>query len=43
VKVTNSGGVNTDNFLIIDPYGRQLIRSYPIFWIPYAASGSKLH
>ena len=37
VNETNTQGVNTYNFLIIDPYGRQLIRSYPVFWIPYAA------
>jgi hypothetical protein len=42
VKETNTDGVNTYNFLIIDPYGRQLIRSYPVFWIPFAAPGSKL-
>ena len=35
-------GVNTFNFLIIDPSGQQLIRSYPIFWLPFAAPGSKL-
>ena len=40
---TNSQGVNTYNFLVIDPFGRQLIRSYPVFWIPYAAPGSKLN
>jgi hypothetical protein len=42
VKETNTSGVNTYNFLIIDPYGQQLIRSYPVFWIPFAAPGSKL-
>ena len=42
VKETNTHGVNTYNFLIIDPYGQQLIRSYPVFWIPFAAPGSKL-
>jgi hypothetical protein len=42
VTETNTEGVNTYNFLIIDPFGRQLIRSYPVFWIPFAASGSKL-
>ncbi len=42
VHEKNSAGVNTYNFLIIDPYGQQLIRSYPVFWIPYAAPGSKL-
>ncbi len=35
-------GVNTFDFLIIDPFGKQVIRSYPIFWIPFAAPGSKL-
>jgi len=42
VQETNTTGVNTYNFLIIDPFGQQLIRSYPVFWIPYAAPGSKL-
>jgi hypothetical protein len=42
VKETTTQGVNTYNFLIIDPYGRQLIRSYPVFWIPFAAPGSTL-
>jgi hypothetical protein len=35
-------GINTFDFLIIDPFGRQLIRSFPVFWLPFAASGSKL-
>lgn len=35
-------GINTFDFLIIDPRGRQLIRSYPTYWLPFAASGSKL-
>ena len=42
VNEKNTQGVNTYNFLIIDPYGQQLIRSYPVFWIPFAAPGSKL-
>jgi hypothetical protein len=42
INETNKQGINTYNFLIIDPYGQQLIRSYPVFWIPYAAPGSKL-
>ncbi len=42
VTETNTQGVNTYNFLVIDPFGRQLIRSYPVFWIPFAAPGSKL-
>ena len=41
VSSTNGQGVNTTNFLIIDPYGRQLVRSYPVFWIPFAAPHSK--
>ncbi len=35
-------GINTFDFLIIDPFGRRLIRSFPIFWLPFAAPGSKL-
>ena len=42
VNETNTDGVNTFNFLIIDPYGQQVIRSYPVFWIPFAVPGSKL-
>jgi len=42
VQEKNTQGVNTYNFLILDPFGRQLIRSYPVFWIPFAAPGSKL-
>ena len=42
VTETNSAGVNTYNFLVIDPFGRQLIRSYPVFWIPFAPPGSNL-
>jgi hypothetical protein len=36
-------GINTFDFLVIDPFGRQLVRTYPIFWLPFAASGSKLN
>jgi hypothetical protein len=43
VTETNTSGVNTYNFLVISPYGQQLIRSYPVFWIPFAAPGSKLN
>ena len=35
-------GINTFNFLIIAPSGHQLIRTFPIFWLPFAAPGSKL-
>ncbi len=40
LSATNSQGVNTTNFLIIDPYGQQIVRSYPIFWIPFGAPHS---
>ncbi len=42
IKSKNSSGVNQNDLLILDPFGKQLIRAYPIFWIPYAAPGSKL-
>ncbi len=42
VAETNTQGVNAYNFLVIDPYGRQLIRSFPVYWIPFCAPGSKL-
>jgi hypothetical protein len=42
IPVQNSQGINTFEFLILDPYGRQIIRSFPIFWLPFAAPGSKL-
>jgi hypothetical protein len=42
IKVKNSAGVNPNDLLILDPFGHQLIRAYPIFWIPFAAPGSKL-
>ena len=40
VNANNTQGVNTTNFLIIDPYGRQLVRVYPVFWVPFAKPGS---
>ena len=42
IKSKNSAGVNQNDLLILDPFGHQLIRAFPIFWIPYAAPGSKL-
>jgi hypothetical protein len=42
VTETNTQGENTYNFLVIDPFGRQLIRSFPAYWIPFAAPGSRL-
>jgi hypothetical protein len=42
VTETNTQGENTYNFLVIDPFGRQLIRSFLVYWIPFAAPGSRL-
>jgi hypothetical protein len=42
IQTKNSSGVNQNDLLILDPFGHQLIRVYPIFWIPYAAPESKL-
>ena len=42
VTEKNSQGINTYNFLIIDPYGQQVIRTFPVFWTIFAAPGSSL-
>jgi len=42
IKAKNFAGVNQNDLLILDPFSKQLIRAFPIFWIPYAAAGSKL-
>jgi hypothetical protein len=42
IASTNSAGINNNDLLILDPFGHQLIRSFPVFWIPFAAPGSKL-
>ena len=36
ITTTNSQGINNNDFLILDPFGQQLIIDFPIFWIPYA-------
>jgi Dockerin type I domain len=36
VTSTNSSGINNNDFLILDPFGQQMIIDFPIFWIPYA-------
>ena len=36
IKATNTEGLNNNDFLILDPFGRQVIRDFPIFWIPFA-------
>jgi hypothetical protein len=38
----NSSGINTYDFKVLDPFGHQSIRSFPVFWIRYAAPGSKI-
>jgi hypothetical protein len=38
-QVRNEAGINTYNFLVIDPFGQQTIRSFPVFWITFAAQG----
>ncbi|HKI21264.1 MAG TPA: dockerin type I domain-containing protein [Isosphaeraceae bacterium] len=42
VKATNKDGINNNDFLILDPFHHQLVRDFPIFWISFAAPGSKL-
>jgi Dockerin type I domain len=42
VTEKNTQGINTYNFLIIDPYGHQVIRTFPVFWTVFAAPGSAL-
>jgi len=36
ITTTNTQGVNNNDFLILDPFGHQMIIDFPIFWIPYA-------
>jgi hypothetical protein len=35
VTATNTQGVNNNDFLILDPFGHQMIIDFPIYWIPY--------
>jgi hypothetical protein len=42
VKTTNKEGINNNDFLILDPFGRQRIRDFPVFWISFAKPGSRL-
>jgi hypothetical protein len=32
----NKEGLNNYEFLVIDPFGHQKIRDFPVFWIPFA-------
>lgn len=34
--VRNEEGLSTYNFLVIDPFGRQQLRSYPVYWLSRA-------
>jgi hypothetical protein len=43
VQAINDTGINTYNFKILDPFGHQYIRSFPVYWIPYAVPNSKYH
>ena len=40
VNERSTQGINNFNFLVIDPWGRKVIRPYPVFWLPFAAPGS---
>lgn len=39
-KVENTSGINTYNFKVLDPFGHQIIRSFPVFWTTYAEPNS---
>ncbi len=39
-KAINTSGVNIYNFKILDPFGHQYIRSFPVFWTTYAKPNS---
>jgi hypothetical protein len=39
----NNAGLSTYNFKIVDPFGNQYIRSFPVLWIPFAMPGSKFN
>jgi hypothetical protein len=41
IKSVNTEGLNNNDFLIVDPFGRSVIRDFPIFWIPFATGKSE--
>jgi hypothetical protein len=43
VPAKNTQGINNFQFKILDSFGHQYIRDYPVFWIPYAVPNSKYH
>jgi hypothetical protein len=36
ITARNTEGLNNNDFLILDPFGQQIIMDFPIFWIPFA-------
>ncbi|HMF37980.1 MAG TPA: dockerin type I domain-containing protein [Isosphaeraceae bacterium] len=36
ITTTNTEGLNNNDFLILDPFGQQMIIDFPIYWISYA-------
>lgn len=40
VKLTT--GINNFDFLVVDQYGQQIIKDFPIFWTAYAARNSRV-
>ncbi len=36
ITAINTQGLNNNDFLILDPFGHQMILDFPVFWIPYA-------
>ena len=37
ITSTNLEGLNNNDFLILDPFGRRMIIDFPIYWISYAS------
>ncbi len=40
ITPTNTQGINTYDFKVLDPFGHQYIRSFPVFWQAYAKPNS---
>jgi hypothetical protein len=38
LTVTNKDGINQNEFLVLDPFGQQVIRAYPIYWLGFGKS-----
>ncbi len=41
IPTVNTGGLNNNDFLFLDPFGRKLMQDYPIFWNAYARPNSR--